>query len=283
MFNTVNKLLTLFISSLIFANVVQAVEVKPEIIEKNKTIGILKSNDPKLEGVTWSNWGSRPYEYKWASSVVDVEGKRVIDLGMGLPRQTNWYCYVVDHLKTKFYAGIDNNKEILNQGGGDHRFEAIYMDMRSLKYPEKSYDVAYSIGTFSTMNANDLMKAISEVHRVLKDDGLLIVTLEERWDKNVAYNSTNNWNTLEQTLKSRGMVDDSEVAFGMPPFLELIKDYFVPYVDGLEITTPSTIYSTTQNANLYVKNNRDTTYLNGGDTYNSNVSYVILKKATPEE
>jgi SAM-dependent methyltransferase len=232
------------------------------------TIGWFSRNYPTLEGIKWGNWGSRPYEYKWASAVVQVKGKKVIDLGVGLPSQYNWFSYVVNVLQPSFYAGIDWDARIIDEQIMQPHYEIRHMSMADLAYEDNEFDVAYCISTFEHIPYDVFMKSIQEAHRVLKQDGVLVVTLDERWDASLEYTPHNGWNDLDQSLVQRGIYSGSAAtSFGLSDFLSLVSDYFVPYYDEMDITT-------------YHKANRDPLLLNSGDLYNSCVSFVVLKKKT---
>lgn len=236
-----------------------------------KLSGVFVRSDPVLNGLTWGNWGSRPYEYEWVRSLLSVEGKKVIDLGTGIPSQYNWYQYVVESSKPSLYIGVDWDDRIVqeieqlvysdfhrrNQG----RYELHHMDMAELKFADASFDVAYCISTFEHLNYDNFMKAIAEAHRVLVSDGVLLVTLDEEWDKDEVTTHANGWNTLEQSLIENKMFVRKTRSFGMPEFLELIKEYFVP----LESVN-------------YERKNKDSNILNSGVHINSCVSYVLLQK-----
>lgn len=250
-----------------------------EVNMPSKTMGVFTHRDPRLEGLTWGNWGSRPYEYQWVKDIVSITNKKVIDLGVGLPSQYNWFSYVVKRLKPAFYAGIDADTRILQECQAGANYEIRFMDMAQLAYEDKSFDIAYCISTFEHIAYDAFIKTIQEAHRVLKDDGLLIVTLDEEWDKNMPQNYHNGWNTLEQSLMQKSIFTRTKQSFGLPHFLVLVKDYFVPVADDAVINAQdSSIVSTRTGACYYKRNNRDEAILNSGDLINSCVSYVVLKK-----
>lgn len=246
---------------------------------KNQLVGIFEKESPRLEGIKWGNWGSRPYEYEWVGKVVSVKGKSVIDLGVGLPSQYDWYRYVVKVLKPSFYAGIDIDGRILQEEVMENGFEIKYMDMSDLKYPDQTFDVAYCISTFEHIPYNIFMKSIKEAHRVLKDDGVLVITLDERWNKNLPITSDNNWNYLEQSVTAMGLYKVGHISFGLPDFLNLIEDYFVlSNEDAVVHLDEKVILSEKSGKPLYHRKNREARILNSGEVYNSCVSYAVLKK-----
>ncbi len=266
---------TAILALIFFGTFLQANEVK--------TIGICKKTDKVLEGITWGNWGSRPYEYYWVNSVVSVEGKRVIDLGVGLPSQYNWYEYIVKNQKPSFYAGIDfdgrmTKEEILNKPN----FTMRYMSMADLKYPNDSFDVAYCISTFEHIPYEIFLKSIQECHRVLKDNGLLVITLDEQWDKKLPQTIHNKWNDLELSLIENGMFnrEESALSFSLPNFLDLIKDYFILDNDDAVVNAFDQTITSSRNPNhyYYKRENADGSILYSPHIYNSSVSYAVLRK-----
>lgn len=242
------------------------------------SIGHFKIDDRRLEGIRWGNWGSRPCEYYWMSKIVSVQGKKVIDLGVGLPSQYNWYTYVINHLKPAFYAGIDHDGRIKQEEIIQSNYELLQMDMSQLNYGDKQFDVAYCVSTFEHIPYEIFMKSIKEAHRVLTDDGLLVATLDERWDKNLEYTDANGWNDLEQSLVNKAIYTPNNVGFCLTDFLSLINEYFIPADDVIVDVSTKSIFSKDNGALVYKKNNRDLSLLNSGDVYNSCVSYVVLKK-----
>ena len=247
--------------------------------ERRKNIGLFRPTDNTLPNIRYGNWGSRPYEYYWAAMIAAVRGKHVIDLGIGIPSQYNWYEYVAHTLNPAFYAGIDHDERIKLEIKQGLNFDIRYMDMTLLRYADKTFDVAYCISTFEHIPYKDCLKAIAEAHRVLKDDGILIITLDEEWDKTPPADYHNGWNLLEQTLMQDNLFARRERSFGLPEFLMLIQDYFVLVQEDAVIDHDAgIIYSSKDRYLYYDRVNRDALILNSGLPVNSCVSYAVLKK-----
>lgn len=247
--------------------------------QRRKYVGLFNWKDPKLNGIRFGNWGSRPFEYAWASEIVDAYNKQVIDLGTGIPSQYNWFEYVVRELKPAFYAGIDHDGRIIPEQVSGENFEMRYMSMADLHYQDKIFDIAYCISTFEHIPYDIFVTSIKEAHRVLKDNGLLVITLDEEWDKDVTYNEYNSWNLLELDLVKRNLFKKGKRTFGLPEFLELIKEYFVLFQDDAVIDHKNgRIISKNDKFIYYTRANRDTTIINSGLPTNSCVSYAVLKK-----
>ena len=159
--------------------------------QNRKYVGVFTRSDKQIGNIKYGNWGSRPYEYAWVANMVSIEGKRVIDLGVGLPSQYNWFKYVVDKLKPSFYSGIDYDGRIKSELISTNNHEIRYMNMADIDYPDQSFDIAYCISTFEHIPYETFMKSIQEAHRILKDNGTLIITLDEEWDKDQPSNYSN--------------------------------------------------------------------------------------------
>lgn len=246
-----------------------------------QSVGIFRPSDPVISGIKYGNWGSRPYEYAWASTIVDIKNKRVIDLGVGLPSQYNWYKYAVKKLQPAFYAGIDCDERILREVILKDTFEIKHMDMSKIQYPNKSFDIAFCISTYEHIPYKTFMKSIQETYRILKDDGLLVITLDEEWDKNEPTTHGNGWNTLEQSLIENGLFRRGQRSFGLPEFLSLIKNYFTLVEDAIVDQINGIIYSKNGETIYYQRPNKDASILNSGSHVNSCVSYALLKKVLP--
>ena len=222
-----------------------------------RPVGYFFRSDPKLKGLKWGNWGSRPYEYYWAANIVSPAGKRIIDLGVGLPSQHNWYLYASKRLLPSYYVGIDIDERIKSEELSGDNYEVRWMDMTRLELDSKSFDIAYCISVMEHLTVDQLRRACAETHRVLSDDGILVVTLDEVWD--ITGNDWD-WNVLEKDLIQQGHYRRTEIGFGLRDFLPLIEDYFVPDTE---------INATRLNADPRILHTKH---------WNSCVSYVLLRK-----
>lgn len=100
----------------------------------------------------------------------DVEGKRVLDIGCGTGR-------MIENLR-KFGAkavGIDVSKEMLRVARKKFlSTEFVLGDAENLPFEDEEFDMV--IASFVVVHLGDLRLAFEEVHRVLKDGGVFIVT-----------------------------------------------------------------------------------------------------------
>lgn len=270
------------INIFLFLVICTTLQAIPSEISPENCVGMFRQSHPRLEGIRWGNWGSRPYEYFWASKVVSMKDKTVIDLGVGLPSDYNWYAYASTVLKPSYYVGVDGDDRMEKEIIHGSNFDMLHMNMADLTFPNKEFDYAFCISTFEHIPYPICMKAIQEAHRVLKDDGLLIITLDEQWDKNLPFSHASSWNDLEQSLVQEDLFNtQSPISFCLPDFLNLIKKYFILANDDLSTDLSNkTIFSSSTGTTYYRRSNRDQSILHSPEVYNSCVSYAVLKKAS---
>lgn len=101
-------------------------------------------------------------------------GQKVLDVGCGNGR-------LIDAFKGKKidYSGIDQSGELLKRARRHHP-EAVFfeMDMQTLDFPDKTFDALFSIASFHHLPGLKKRKqAVAEMRRVLKKDGLLVLTV----------------------------------------------------------------------------------------------------------
>lgn len=188
--------------------------------------GYFKPHDPQLPGIRYGNWGSCPYEYMWAACVEPVSGKRVLDIGTGLPSEHNWHEFVRDQLKPEFYLGIDLDSRLKNEEIDTPNHKVLWMDATELDLPDDSMDLIMSISTFE--HVDDMYKfrqLMKEAHRVTKPGGKMVVTLDEFWD----YRDHNclPWNELEKARVRAGLRTHDR-SYGICDFAEDIEEWWTP-------------------------------------------------------
>ena len=135
---------------------------------------------------------SKGYEYEWASYFAD-EDDICLDIGCGLAQNLKFYlttvckevygCDIEDSIEDKIFIGdiikryfgydcyykVKDSIEnvILNKG-----------DASDLPYCDKKFDKIYCISLLSSIEEDLIEKSLLEFNRVLKDDGLIIITFD---------------------------------------------------------------------------------------------------------
>jgi SAM-dependent methyltransferase len=231
-----------------------AVRLLGRVPRRVRPAGYVTLFSPRLEGIRFGNWGSRPYEYRWASDVVDVRGLDVLDLGVGLPSQYDWYRYAAERLGPRRYVGIDFDERVREEEIEEPGLSIRWMDMTALDFGDSSFDVLYCLSVFEHLPAEALERACAEAHRVLRPGGRLVVTLDERWD---IHGPRIDWNVLERTS---GRIAPPDRAFGLPEFARLVGPWFVPAADRLP-----------------TRANADRRLLHNGE-FNSCVAYALFDR-----
>jgi ubiquinone/menaquinone biosynthesis C-methylase UbiE len=99
---------------------------------------------------------------------------KVLDLGCG-----NGRLYSLLKEKKVDYLGVDNNEALLKKARENFPDAEFKIgDMVSLDLPDESFDVVFSIAAFHHIPGKKLRHQVTkEMHRVLKPDGILILTV----------------------------------------------------------------------------------------------------------
>jgi SAM-dependent methyltransferase len=105
-----------------------------------------------------------------------VRGKRVLDLGCG-----EGYGTDVLASAAREAAGVDLAPEAIYHARRKYRrdnLRFLYMDIYDLKLEEGSFDVVVSLQVIEHLHQPD--RFMEEIHRVLKPDGLCVITTPNR-------------------------------------------------------------------------------------------------------
>jgi len=101
-------------------------------------------------------------------------GAKVLDLGCGNGR-------LYDSLKSKKvdYTGMDLSSALIDRARANFPAARFKMgDMVNLDLPDENFDIVFSIASFHHLPGRKLReKAVEEINRVLKPNGILILTV----------------------------------------------------------------------------------------------------------
>lgn len=139
-----------------------------------------------------SQWWSRIYEYKWASLFAKPEDV-CLDAACGLDHHLKFYlasicneahaCDVDKSITDKgylanrirMYYGTDSCNKITKPLD---KLNVTVADISNLPYEDKKFDKIYCISVLGSLENDILEKSFLELNRVLKDDGLVILTFD---------------------------------------------------------------------------------------------------------
>ncbi len=111
--------------------------------------------------------------------------QKILDLGCGNGRLLLYLKNIKKKGKPlKFtYQGIDSSKELIKLAREIHQgYEFSYGDQLMIPAPSNQYDIIFNIRAFHHIPSKKLrIEALKEMKRVLKNDGLLIITVWNLW------------------------------------------------------------------------------------------------------
>lgn len=147
--------------------------------------------DKQLDTVVFtlpSHWWSRFYEYAWAAEFckkTDV----VLDAACGIPHPLKFY--LADNCKEVHAVDSDEriidieaiSKEIQTVFGVDNakldNIDYHHASLTELPYEKGMFDKIFCISAIEHLpNEDEILKALKEFNKVLKDDGMLLLTLD---------------------------------------------------------------------------------------------------------
>lgn len=126
---------------------------------------------------------SRKYNWKEFDDFIKYinNGNKLIDLGCGNGRFWGYLRNVGNNkgVKDIQYVGVDNNEKLIKKACENYpEAKFIVGDMLDLPMKDNSIDSIVAIASLHHIPSNDLRKqAIKEMHRILKKNGVLIITV----------------------------------------------------------------------------------------------------------
>ncbi len=171
--------------------------------------------------------------------------KTVLDCGAGGQSPPLGLFYSLGY-KT---AGIDISDDMMNyakQFEEQNNFDLniIKADMREIPFEDESFGNVFSYNTIFHMNRKDIAKALSEMKRVLKKDGLMYVNfiyIDDNTGNNYGEEREPGefWSTIEgeevlhvgfREKEANELLDDMEILY------EEKKEFSIKYPNGFEST-----------------------------------------------
>lgn len=112
-----------------------------------------------------------------------LNGKKVLDLGCGPGRDSRF----LGEQGLEIIA-IDASKEMVEEARRRApNAKVIQMDMRKIDFPKGSFDGVWANFSLLHLKKEELPKVLSDVHQILKKEGVLFIGLKkgnkEQWEK----------------------------------------------------------------------------------------------------
>lgn len=191
----------------------------------------------------YANWGSRKWEYYYVEKLleqINIKNKNIIDIGIGLPGQYDFYRYYIN--KQCRLTAVDPDSRLKSVTILSTRCKILRQSATNLSFAKSnSVDVVVCISTVEHIPYDDFMSIIREVHRVLKKTGHFILTIDLTYEKK----SSAPWAILEKTYnglskkESRNGLEKNHKQITLNNFYQLLSKYF--YVKNAEIKEPKDI------------------------------------------
>lgn len=220
------KKIVLFFQKLIFA-------ITPHNFKSYEgDVGFFLKQHPQTYRYSYANWGSRRWEYPylaWVLNKINISGKQVIDIGIGLPQDSNFYKFYVN--SGCYLTGYDPDSRLPEVTKLSERCKILRKSAEHMtEFTDGSVDVAVVLSAFEHFPVSAFKQTLQEIHRVLKPGGSLIVTLDLTFDRQ----RSARWAILEKTLNGLPAEENDlqlkpeHTQVTVEKFLEMASPYFAP-------------------------------------------------------
>lgn len=160
------------------------------------TTRFFNTNDKRMDTVVFplpSHWWSRFYEYAWAAEFCS-ENDVVLDAACGIPHPFKFYLagkcketHAIDG-DVRITDYLELGKAIDETFGKNARdncptefikgVEVKHGNIAQLPYEDGMFDKVFCISALHHISDDGRQKALAEFRRVLKDDGMIILTID---------------------------------------------------------------------------------------------------------
>jgi len=167
----------------------------------------------------------------------ELLGKRLLDVGCG----TGWFSLRAIQEGAEVVS-VDIGSALLKKVSEKCEAESVVSDILSLGVKDKTFD--YVLATEVIEHTDNPWRALTEIHRVLKNNGILIMTVPNRiWHFTVhiakalnirKYNGYENWvgyYQLQKWFKELGFNVEEMFGFHLFPF---VFPFLYPILDKLD-------------------------------------------------
>ncbi|MFF2910157.1 class I SAM-dependent methyltransferase [Paenibacillus sp. NPDC057934] len=140
-----------------------------------------------------ASWWSRPYEYEWCTHFVSAHDV-VLDAACGISYPLKFYltgvCEEVhacdmdarivskDAVMAEVSHDIGEEAAWQIQARRTTRLHLAQADLTALPYEDEYFDTVFCISVLEHLPLVDQYRALGEFHRILNDEGLLILTFD---------------------------------------------------------------------------------------------------------
>ncbi|MEC0264974.1 class I SAM-dependent methyltransferase [Paenibacillus anseongense] len=168
-------------------------------------------------------WWSRTYEYAWCASFIE-DTDIALDAACGIPHPFKFvlgrrckqaYACDWDSRVLSTQSLLESIRSEINEEAAEIVRKGDYTEtilsqasLTQLPYANDFFDKIFCISVLEHLNPNDMLLSLKEFSRTLKDDGLLILTLDH---------PTVDLNMFQSIVHNSGLDFLSEPNFTLPP------------------------------------------------------------------